>query len=120
MCRSMVDSITLAPSASYAVCYDCPENEAAKATGVHGFALVPIGDGNTCGQCGGRNLRYDNAFTCPNQSCGYFETIDGDDCRHHMYAEYLGDGETDEQYGLYRCPECSTEGWSQLVVSEYL
>lgn len=60
-------------------------------------------------------LRYDNVFEC--QYCEYWDVIDADDCRWHMDAEYVRDGDTDEQYGLYICPDCKTEGWSQRVVA---
>lgn len=62
-----------------------------------------------------QNCGFDNVFEC--QHCEYWDVIDADDCRWHMDAEYVRDGDTDEQYGLYICPDCKTEGWSKIVVA---
>lgn len=50
-----------------------------------------------------------NVFVCP--SCGYTESLPANEQRHHMDIELLEYGETDEQYGLYKC-KCGTEAWS--------
>lgn len=64
----------------------------------------------------------DNDFECQNvfecQHCEYWEVIGGDDVRWHMNAEYVRGGDTNEQYGLYICPDCKTEGWSQRLLRD--
>lgn len=60
-------------------------------------------------------IMYTNTFVCPN--CGYTETYDANEPRWRLEVEYLQEGNTDEQYGLYKC-HCGTESWSFVEAYE--
>lgn len=58
-----------------------------------------------------------NVFEC--KECDYEEWLPADEQRWHMRAELIELGGTDDQYALYKCPECETVSWSHIEDFEY-
>lgn len=56
-----------------------------------------------------------NSFAC--DDCGYWEEMPADQARNKMSIALVELGESDEQYGKYRCT-CGNTQWSSVVESE--
>jgi len=56
---------------------------------------------------------YVNLFEC--SDCDYWEEQPADQQRHHMTAELIEQGEDEEKFALYKCPECQTKSWSMVI-----